>query len=87
MTYKIMKPRLCPGCKKQLPIGTGYSFDKDNNLICDCGKVVFPTSAEIENKMEKPTQYNYKHSIHNSNSYPYRGGTQGGAQRGVYEED
>jgi hypothetical protein len=90
MSYKMSKPRLCPNCKSSLPIGTGYSFDKDNNLICDgCKKVVFPTTAETENKMDKPTQHNYKTSGYHSPNYtpPYKTGYNHDHHRSGYEED
>jgi hypothetical protein len=45
----MAKPRSCPYCQRTLPIGQGYRFDEQINMICEgCGKVIFPTTAAHE---------------------------------------
>jgi hypothetical protein len=73
MSFKMSKPRLCPNCKTPVPIGFGYFFDKENNMICEgCNKVVFPTTTAAENQMDKPVQHSYKTSVQHSHSYPHQ---------------
>ena len=48
------KPRSCPNCNNRIGISSGFSFDKDLNLICKrCGKKAYSTEEE------KTTTYNY----------------------------
>ena len=49
----MAKPRTCPHCREQLPIGGGYHFDEKDNLVCGfCGKIAF--SVEEKPKTESP---------------------------------
>jgi len=69
----MAKPRLCPNCRKNIPIDHGFSFDKQLNLICGkCNKIAFPASEQAENS-SKPAS---------NNSYTTYSPTGGGVSHG-----
>lgn len=37
----MARVRCCPHCKKKVPLDEGYTFDKDLNMVCSCGKTIF----------------------------------------------
>jgi hypothetical protein len=47
----MAKPRTCPNCHAKIPIGSGFHFDAENNLICDtCKKVVIPATYAADSR-------------------------------------
>jgi hypothetical protein len=47
----MTKPRLCPHCKKSIPIDRDFYFDDELNMIhTSCVKVVFAARADEEKK-------------------------------------
>lgn len=43
-----MTPRICPNCREEIPIDSGFSFDEKFNLICgSCGKIAFSASNDL----------------------------------------
>lgn len=54
MAYvQIKKARTCLHCDTEIPIETGYSFDKDLSIICGkCGKVAYSTTWNTESSTE-----------------------------------
>lgn len=82
-----MLPRTCPHCLIQLPECEGFSFDNDNNLICNgCGKPVFPTTKPAEGEVfqsirEQRTATICKHPARHDGTVLHRGSaSHGGAE-------
>lgn len=51
MQRKILNPKSCPGCTRELTDGS-FSFDDDCSMICGhCGHTVFSTREKKQHKI------------------------------------
>lgn len=49
-----MKPRTCPNCQQEIPIGKGFYFDENMNILCcQCNNVILDFGFKIQEEERK----------------------------------